>query len=460
MSDVSDIFDLDETPGSSWHSMPPRSQLYNIEPYTAAGLQREGLLSYIIRLARAHSVNPRHLVKHVFTRVDGLLVQICDHTFFSKSIGTANGLGKYAVLLSDTANILTSRNDLAGLTMLPWSEIIPEQSAGFLAKNPRWCPYCFAEQIDRLGETYSPLAWSFSLYRSCIQHSCELLERCFHCGQFQAFLPAYPDAARCSHCNKSLIDVQLPAPEAFSSKSRDANKFQVEDAIAEMINRHADIEAETGHENFRRSLRLLVQSSCSGNQAAFCRIFEWDMWALNGWLKRNERISFPKLIQLSLQFSSSPVDLCRADYEPPMHCRGTTGNAPWPDFPPRAKKPLLSKKEVAELKKAIQEKIDAAQILPSLRELGDSFGVSRSTLKYWFPDLCAKICERRKELLTADLASARKVREEIVTREVQSLIDTGIAPTRRKVDSRLKPYGLALTRPELNTIYKAMLQRP
>jgi hypothetical protein len=46
----------------TWATLPPRSVLYNLEPYAGPEAQRESIISYIIRLAHTHSLNPRHLV--------------------------------------------------------------------------------------------------------------------------------------------------------------------------------------------------------------------------------------------------------------------------------------------------------------------------------------------------------------------------------------------------------------
>ena len=441
----------------SWDWMPARSQLYSLEPYGDGDAQRESLVSYIVRLARAHALNPRHLMRFVFTKVEVTFEKICNHTFFSKAVGTANGLGKYATLLSATTNALTCRRDLASLTLLPWSELIPAQSEGLLAPHPRWCPYCLAEQAARFGETYSPLVWGLSLYRRCVHHSCPLLERCFHCGRFQDFLPAYPDVSRCCHCGSSLSESSTSGPQALGPTIGVVPGGHVEYIIVDMVSRPVEAAGAARRDNFRRSLMLLANASTGGNFAAFCRALGWDMWALNGWLKRDERISLPKLVQLAHHFAVSPVELCGPAFDPSTLVQIQNGYCT-SELCSREKKPLLRKSELAELSKAIETILSSASPLPSLRQLGNELGLSRSALKYWFPEACTNICDTRRRHRTALSTAAEAARQEILEREVRALLATGTFPTRRKVDARLRAHGLALARPDLFAAYRSLME--
>lgn len=448
---------LPTTQTDSWDWMPARSQLYSLEPYGGGNVQRESLVSYIVRLARAHSLNPRHLIRFVFAKVEIAFEKICDHTFFSKAVGTANGLGKYAALLSATANTLTCRRDLASLTLLPWSELIPAQSEGLLAPHPRWCPYCLAEQAARFGETYSPLVWSLSLYGRCIHHSCALLDRCFRCGRFQDFLPTYPDVSRCSHCGSSLAENAATEPQILGPEIGVVPSGHVEYIIVDMVSRPLEAVATSRRENFRRSLKLLANEFAGGNLAAFCRALGWDMWALNGWLKRDEKISLPKLLQLAHHFAVSPIELCGPAFDPSILNQIENGCCTG-GLCSRGRKPLLRQRELEGLSKAIETILNGAGPLPSLRQLGSELGLSRSALKYWFPEACANICETRRRHRIGLTAAAEAARLEILEHEVQALLAIGTFPTRRKVDARLRVHGLALARPDLFAAYRSLME--
>ncbi len=97
--------------------------------------------------------------------------------------------------------------------------------------------------------------------------------------------------------------------------------------------------------------------------------------------------------------------------------------------------------------------------MPSLREVGSKPGLRRSSLKYWFPDLCKRICKKRAAARQTEAVSDTVKRTLVVSNVVLALMAQGIYPVRRRVDSELRKQGLALARPELFQAYvKAIWQ--
>lgn len=446
--------------GSSdaWDTVPVRSKLYNLEPIGMDDHRRESLLSYLIRLARAHHVSPRQLLKHVFAEVDDKIPSICYNSFFVTYIGTSSGLGPYSRMFSRAANVLTARTDLQRLTMLSWDDVVPEKSEGFVAKFPRWCPCCFAEQIAKTGETYTPLLWSLQLYKTCTTHLCPLRERCQHCGKQQAFLPNFPDASRCCHCGESLADPLGTIRDGDCTYS-DSSATLAEQTLESMLCRHDDAASNATRDNFCRALEKLVDASCAGNRAQFCRMMGWNIWALNGWLNKGEKVTFPKLVEISLRFKINPIDLCSfsnriIDPSPEHPALDRT-----PDrIVKRSARPQLTKPQCLRLNRELHDQLKAKLPQLSLREIGLQNGLSRSALKYWFPDICTEICERRTESRKARAAEAQIRRQTIISDIVKLLFEQDVYPSRRRMDALMRIHGLALARPELFRVYRHYLK--
>lgn len=442
----------------AWDTIPARSKLYNLEPIGMDDHRRESLLSYLIRLARAHHVSPRQLLKHVFSKVDNQIPNLCYNRFFVTYIGTTSGLGPYSRMFARAANILTARTDLEGLTMLPWYDVIPEKSEGLIGKFPKWCPCCFAEQIAKTGETYTPLSWSLQLYKTCTTHLCPLRERCQHCRKQQAFLPSFPDASRCCHCGESLA-----APlGTLGDEDRtyfDLSGTLTEQTLESMLCRHDDAASNATRNNFCRSLERLVDTSCSRNRAQFCRMMGWNIWALNGWLNKGEKVTFPKLVEISIQFKINPVDFCSLSNRPinPGSEHPALDRAP-DRIVKRAARPRLTRPQRLHLERDLRDQLKEKLIPLSLRETGLQTSLSSSALKYWFPDICMEICERWTASRKARAAEAQIHRETIISGIVQSLFAQGIYPSKRKMDAVMKGHGLALARPELLRVYHHYLK--
>lgn len=168
-------------------TIPQRSRLYRPAPKGAEAGQIEGQLSYLVRLARAHSVNPRRLVRTVFASDNMAIRQLKYAGFFVRHAGTINGLGKYAELFCEETGQLTGASFLRHMSLLPLKELLPPNGAGLLASKPRWCPCCVGEMVASGEDVYRPLAWSFDLYRVCARHRIRLQDTCGHCGRAQPF---------------------------------------------------------------------------------------------------------------------------------------------------------------------------------------------------------------------------------------------------------------------------------
>ncbi|MCX7171967.1 MAG: TniQ family protein [Proteobacteria bacterium] len=428
--------------------LPPRSRLFNLPPIGLGTDRVEGLVSYLVRLARAHSVNPRLLVKTEFVMVPGL-EGMTHAAFFDRYAGTLDGLSRYAELFSATIGQLVGRDDLRFLTLLPLGQLLPANGQGLLAGRARWCPICLEEMIKTRGEAYRPLLWSFALYRFCTRHKCLLADRCATCGRLQPFLPRYPDFVRCDHCQASL---SLPTERSWTEPS--ALDAWMSAAIENIVAHLGAIEGHVTRDRFVAAVVAATEKYASGNHAEFCRQIGLSRWATKRWLSQGEHPSLPQLLAVSYGLCAMPSELFLPAFAP------VCGLRTLPDkVMNRAERPVLSaaarQRLESELARIVADPADTAPVA----KIAQRVGLTRSCLKYWFPEhherIHAKYQDARKH--GADLALKRNA--EKVLRVVTEMAERGEYPGRRRVNEALRKQGASLASPKMKAIYRhALLQ--
>jgi len=279
-----------------------RSRLYSLTPIGDAGWLKEGLRSYIIRLARAHRLSPRRLLRNVFGGASPKIADVVCNRFYIRDGGTVDGLGSYAQLFSDIVSQLTLRDDIADLTLQGWRDLLPKNGEGTLTKHPCWCPLCLGLQRDLLGHSYFPHVWSLTLYRTCSIHHIPLLEVCPHCSKVQPFFPLLPILGYCAYCRCAL-----EPPEEVHKHISDVS---IETELEDMLSRSQDSLQQISLNNFRVNLGAYIDTTFDGNKALFCRHMGWDNWAVKGWLNKGKQPSLPKLVKWAVATRTSAYDLC------------------------------------------------------------------------------------------------------------------------------------------------------
>jgi hypothetical protein len=233
-----------------------------------------------------------------------------------------------------------------------------------------------------------------------------------------------------------------------------------ERAIEATIARNGDLVDIATRERFIRTLKFLLEQTAHGNRAAFCRIMGWNEWALNGWLKNGQKITFPKLLEIALRFGINPVDLCIGALAPTdlPRVKSAAHSAGKMALTDRAQKPQLPPAQRKVVQDHMQVVLQSAAVPPSLANIAARFGLTRGGLKYWFPELCAEISARRKRMRLVQVVLAREERKELVAHAVADIITQGRSPSRRSVDATISDFGLALARPEVFRTYRAALE--
>lgn len=403
----------------------------------------EGLTSYIVRLAGAHSVSPKRLLRRVFAAVQPEIANVVEcGSFFTCGAKGVDGMGLYADLFSRAAMDLTSARDLHLLTLQPLQHLLPENCKGFLAQHPRWCPRCLGEMGTSRQEAYRPLIWSFSLYRYCSVHRCRLEERCPECDKHQLFLPKYPSLGFCSHCQARLggegeCGVQVNSDELWVSQA-------IEGVVANLRN----LEGLATRERFLAFLGAAIQAIGQG-RVRFCRETGLDRTMVRRWFIAH-RPSFPQWLAVSYGLGIWPWRCFAGIGEEiggPLRQRPS-------NLAGHGQRPHLSRSEQAELQNRLDRIAADPADTASLSAVACRLQLDMGTLKYWASEPCAKI--REKHANTVRLQGARRRAEDVCKLEaiVRGLAAEGLYPSTRKVNVALRKQGRSLAQPELRSAYR------
>ena len=199
-----ELWDLD-TP-----RLPARSRLYSLPPIGVATRDAESLSSYVGRLAAAHTVDVRSLMRW----------EVYPHMEPRRSLRrwALNGSGRMAHKAVAALEELTGRHDLRYLTFVPWAEVL--HATPMLRHYKAWCRWCYAEWQEAQCVVYEPLVWAVQGVESCIHHGVALAMACPYAdcrAQSSPLsartLPGYCDACRRwlgSSPRDGVPDVRLP----------------------------------------------------------------------------------------------------------------------------------------------------------------------------------------------------------------------------------------------------------
>lgn len=408
----------------------------------------EGLLSWVVGLAQAHSVGPRTLVKHLVDQSQVHEDLWSDAAFFERHCGTVNGLGRYARTMLELVG-KPSSPAVQGMTLLGLANLLPANGEGLLARNPRWCHACLCDQARRGQRPHHPLVWSFEYYRVCHVHHVSMSEHCPACGATQAFLPVYPSLLHCGTCGESLLakppgDYCPPEPEIGDFELWCAN------ALADLVTRLPDLQKDGSLLQMRTNLQELANRLTGGNRKELCEAIGLQPRAINGWIGKKERPSLGLLLRLCYGVGLYPAGVFLSDgvdgliYASPV--KAPSGE--------RQERPMLGYRQRERIERLLEMVLSQPDRHPSLREVAQEVGLSRHALKYWFRQQSEEIVRRNRWSNDRVLAIRYQEDHRFLSNVVHGLQSDNVYPSRRKVNQELSGRHLSLMRPDLMHLYR------
>jgi hypothetical protein len=424
--------------------------LYSLQPIGFGTRSAEGLISYIIRLAGAHSVSPRRLIMEEFTKVSPELARYRRRgLFFETNARSINGLHQHSESVSNAIEKLCRLSSARYLTLLSLKALLPFNGVGLITPVPRWCPTCYAEMLEANGEIYQPLVWSFDLYRVCSKHENTMLERCPSCSKLQYVIPRHPLIGFCSHCG-SWLGMR---PETI----RPANDFElwIATALEEIIAELALLRNLATRDRFISQLSLAVDCFTNGSRRQFCREIGLPEQAFGNWFSSKQRPTLPLWLAISYGMSIGPVLFLRGNIKPGskkvelriLPCK----------VKPRVERPQLTMVQHQALQAELEAIVKAGDGSVSVTMLADKHQLTRSHLRHLWPNQCRQIsCDYRQTAKACSLEQlARKC--SVTSETVDTLLNRGIYPSQNIIREALNHIGISFANPAIRDAYKQHL---
>lgn len=447
----SSLYFTPEYPGiADGRAFPPRSRLFALEPIGIGTPTAESMISYVVRLAAAHSVSPRRLIMEEFTKVfPGIGIYRRHGLFFQTDARSINGLHQHSRSFADAVEKLCGIRNAKNLTLLNLQDLLPFNGAGLIAAHPRWCPVCYREWFDCRREAFHPLAWSFDLYRVCSRHGIALLDRCPCCNEYQHVIPRAPAIGFCCHCNTWL------GHERAEERSRNDTDLWLATAIEGIVTELPTLSALAVRDRFVSQLNQAIDHYASGSRRRFCYEVGLCENAFQYWLSSAKKPTLPQWLTIAYGLAVSPLEFLKMDFVPGQS-QGTLRKLNQ-QFKPRFKRPTLTKVQRDTIEAELCWEAQRGDGRMSVAMIAEKHGLARTYLRLLWPDLCRTIRDAHKAKLMA-LAKEEQLRKYAIVREiVDNFLEQGIYPNQPILKAALDKTGISYADPEIRQIHKQRL---
>lgn len=324
---------------------------------------------------------------------------------------------------------LCKRDNLRFLTMLPWADVLSEQS--MLRRGRAWCPDCYEDMFRSESGVYDPLLWFLRPVLICIIHGCLLCSRCPKCDAEGLILSGRTRPGRCAKCESWLgrRTYSNPVPkEALPSSEMKLNERYIT-SLGHLLET-GPANPSPSRETIANSLSSLIAKLADGNAAALARYLDRNKSAIWTWQRCNSRMRLTVLLDVCDRLGISLIEFLTAKTG-----QATMGG----EIILRERKPVLRKKRNwSELKLKLQAVLDNDELV-SFSDVSSRLDCDGRTLRYHFPELCRAISAQGSKKRTQLVRNRRAKVAETIRKMVLKLLGEGIYPSRRAVCARLEP---------------------
>lgn len=412
------------------------STLYNIEPIALNTGFVESLSSYLIRLAYEHNVSVGHLLnKMIFPEMDK------DYLNKSSSYGgnryydgarSLNGYKGNSIELVKVLQVLTTRNDLSGLTLYNLRDFIPLRN--LLKETLAWCPDCI-KSWNNNESVYYPLIWYLKPVKICKVHARYLNEFCPQCNKKIAILRRQMVLGYCPHCFTSLEhEKEKMQPSMREMKWHLFVYRNMEDLILLKQNR---ISNKSFKEELCKCLYFINEKYFFSNVSSFSKFLGVPKTTLRYWLNEENTPSIDHLLKICFKLDKKILDFL-LKYEKPdvnifqIHDR-QVNNIETKEIRRPLNQPEIEKKLIEFLSKDPPI---------SMTLVAEKIGRNKRVLYQNFPVLCKEISSKYSEYLKYQSDQRIKQLKLEIRQVFDLLIEEGVYPSRRKMEKKLNRKGV------------------
>jgi len=413
---------------------PPRSRLYPLAPLGRRTAMVESSTGYLLRLAAAHCLQTRLLLKHELAPRLGWPQQLS--TYLAKEGHALNGVGAPAAAVCSLLEDLTGQSDLTALTLRWWREVLPTR--GLLRRWRAWCPRCYHEWSATNQPVYEPLLWAIGCVQACPTHGTPLRARCPRClVEHQPPLAPWARPGQCGRCGAWLgADPAGQSGKEGAVVAPYATRWQA-GAIGELLALPAPQTPPLPRAAVQDAFQRWVERVAEGRMAALARLLGLPRNTVWLWCRGQVLPTLGQLLQVCRQLGLTPRQFLLDD--------DATLLVSLPSTPGTAR--ALGRKcptrfDGDGVHRALAAMAADGTQCSSVHAVARRLGCADRQLYGYFPDLCKVIAARSRTHLHQQGRARREALCAVVRATVLDLRAQHIEPTRRNVEALLPQPGI------------------
>jgi len=437
MNALDDLDDPSELP--EFPAIPPRSQLYSLEPLGVGTGLVESLTSYIARLASAHNFKLSTFVSKLLaplSKLTGVAGIGGRHDVLRHLGASLNGAGATSAECASILEALTLRKHLRELTL--------HFTAGWLSDrilfsdHQRWCPQCLLVWKYRGETVYYSLLWQLEILRTCPIHETLLRSHCPECGCTHRPLGKHLIPGRCPTCG-----AWLGAESEVIKECDRINVRQVHNFIAHQCQRligAAGVLESRKCKAWPQNIETLVRHYAGGSPHRLSQELGIHHDTLKCWIVTEHVPTLPSALVIACAFDLDLVDLLSHPLVGAIPLVRSL-NAPEVTSLFRRK---LKRHDARLIEEILTEAVERPTDPPlSLMAICKKAGCDQSYVSRRFPELAQKIIARRRTYVEIH-KQQRLFFTGLITKSVAShLSASGQYPSHRRM-SRVLPSWISL----------------
>ena len=434
--DLCEIWDL-TVPAYS-----PHSRLHAIEPLGVNTPYVESLTSYMARLAEAHSVSLRTLVKQE-------LLPLLKRDYLSNPFGNSldafwieaaralNGIGMLARDWAQVLERLTLRSDLQFLTLLPWTTVLTQQR--LLRLTRAWCPDCFIEWQASGQPIYEPLLWHVNTVSVCPRHQRTLLERCPN-PDCHATLPVLASFLRPGYCSKCSRWLGVVTQSSNLSQKSDLWHWQVwvAERVGELLSHNMRLTTTPHLKNIPNLVIAAREQVADGSMQNLEKRLQLSRRTVNAWRSGKQIPQMESLLRLCYCCGVSLYDVFAL--QSGTLNLGKLKIRSLPDIPnPTRNRRHRIPMNLVYIRQSLESVLaQEEQPPPSMRTVAKRLNHSPRELREHFPELNRAICGRRKDYYKVHHEQRILQLKDEIRQAILKIHSQGLHPSSNKVGRLLK----------------------
>ena len=375
--------------------LPPRSQLYALEPIGVGTAWVESLSGYVARLAEAHSVSVGDLVGRVLSDVPnpkGAVIppaaragkrgghgfRVCSYTL--------NGVTDKATTWVHALETATSRRHLRCLTLLPLRPALPDH---LFHRHRAWCSLCYKQWRLNGQPIYEPLLWAIKASSHCPVHQRPLSHTCPYCRRRLNPLGVFSRPGYCERCAR-----WLGATHVDSDQSPPGEEDQIWPCtqVGTLLAILPLVDPMAARESLRRSLNVYLEEIAGGNVLALAEYVRCPHSMLHTWLAGAALPRLENLLRIA-RYLKVPI----SSFYAPLGPTPTNIAAAKQSVAIRGKRSVSPSRHAIEIRRALLAAFDDAVPL-SVTEIARRLGYTTTYSLYEVDRaICYKITARYRQ---------------------------------------------------------------